>query len=349
MHRDDLRVLPKVLLHEHLDGGLRPGTLLELADACRYPGLPRDEPESLATWFDQRGSGSLVRYLEAFAHTVAVMQTPDALARVAREEVEDLAADGVVYAEVRFAPSLHLQDGLSRSEVIAAVLEGTGEGVAATGIEVRIIVDAMRHDTDAEEVVAAAAPFLGRGVVGFDLAGPEAGFPAREHRRAIDAARDAGFRLTIHAGEADGPSSIADALDCGAERIGHGVRIIDDCRVRDGEVVEAGPVAARVVLQDAALEICPTSNLGTGAFPSASAHPIGMLHRAGFPVTINTDNRLMSRTSMTDEFGLVVGHHAFELGDLRAVTLRAVDAAFCDDATRSAVRRRVEAGYDPLS
>jgi adenosine deaminase len=349
MHRDDLRPLPKVLLHEHLDGGLRAGTLLDLAEACAYRGLPHDDPESLAQWFDQRQSGSLVRYLEAFAHTVAVMQTPEALARVAREEVEDLAADGVVYAEVRFAPSLHRAGGLSRSEVITAVLDGTSEGAAATGIEVRIIVDAMRNDTDSEAVVAETAPFVGRGVVAFDLAGPEAGFPARDHLRALDAAREAGLRLTIHAGEADGPGSMADALACGAERIGHGVRIIDDCRVRDGEVVEAGPVAARVVMQDATLELCPTSNLGTGAVPSAADHPVGALHRAGFPVTINTDNRLMSRTSMTDEFLLVVEYHDFDLRDLRALTLRAADAAFCDDETRSAVRSRVEAAYDAVS
>ena len=227
MNTATLRALPKVILHDHLDGGLRSATVVELARASGYRDLPTLDVDDLADWFDQGESGSLEGYLDAFRHTIAVMQTPEALARVATEAVQDLAADGVVYAEIRFAPSLHLQQGLSRSEVIAAVLEGIDAGTAETGIDAAVIIDAMRQDRDSPDVVAAALEFRDRGVVGFDLAGPEAGFPPTNHLRACREARAGGLHLTIHAGEADGPHSILAALDpCGAERIGHGVRIV---------------------------------------------------------------------------------------------------------------------------
>lgn len=338
-------VLPKVVLHDHLDGGVRPATIIELASAAGYAGLPATSAEDLAGWFDQSRSGSLARYLEAFEHTVAVMQTPDALERIAREAVEDWHASGVVYGEVRFAPSLHMKEGLSRATVIEAVLRGLASGSEETGVRSGLIIDAMRQEGDSAEVAREAAAYRDRGVVGFDLAGPEAGFPASRHAEALEIAGNAGLHITIHAGEAAGPESILDALECGAERIGHGVRVVEDAVVRDGRIVSLGAVAQRVYDERVPLEICPWSNVHTGAARSPAEHPVGPLYRRGFTVTLSPDNRLMSATSMVKEFEFVVGHHGFTLSDLRAVTLAATEAAFCDDATRREVRDRVEAGY----
>ncbi|MFH1330350.1 MAG: adenosine deaminase [Actinomycetota bacterium] len=345
MDRAMLERLPKVVLHDHLDGGLRPVTILELAREQGYAGLPETDPAALSRWFFQGESATLERYLEAFGQTLAVMQTAEALARVAREAVVDLAADGAVYAELRFAPMLHLRMGLTPEQVIDAVLAGCTAGGRLTGIPAFVIVCAMRQDDDAARVAAVAAGFAGSGVVGFDLAGPEAGFPASRHRAACREAAASGLRLTLHAGEGAGVDSIAEALGCGAERLGHGVRLVEDLTVRDGRVVGMGAVAGQVHARGTPLEVCPSSNVHTGAFPSVGQHPVGVLQRAGFAVTLNPDNRLMSRTSMTAEFALAVEHHGFSIDDLRTVTLRAVEGAFCDPATRGEVRERVLAGY----
>ncbi|MCU0281735.1 MAG: adenosine deaminase [Acidimicrobiia bacterium] len=340
-----LQRLPKVVLHDHLDGGLRPATVLELAREQGYEGLPESTVEGLSRWFFQAGSATLVHYLEAFAQTVAVMQTAASLERVAHEAVLDLAADGAVYAELRFAPMLHLAGGLSPERVVDAVLAGCAAGRRQTGIPVFVIACALRHLDDSAAVATLAGQFAHRGVVGFDLAGPEAGFPASRHRAACRAATQAGLRLTLHAGEGAGVDSMADALGCGAERFGHGVRLIEDLTVRDGRVVGMGPVAAQIHARGLALEVCPTSNLHTGTFPSIEAHPVGLLHRAGFAVTLSPDNRLMSGTSMTAEFAQVVAHHGFTVEDLQTVSRRAAEAAFCDGATRAEIRERVLAGY----
>lgn len=345
MNRASLTRLPKVVLHDHLDGGLRPQTVLELGEACGYDGLPSGDAASLGRWFFQGRSRSLERYLESFRPTVAVMQTAEALERVAYEAVVDLAADGAVYAEIRFAPMLHRRGGLTPSQVLDAVLAGSAAGRRRTGIAAFVIVAAMRQDDDSEEVARVAAGFVGRGVVGFDLAGPEAGYPTSRHRVACRLAESGGLRLTLHAGEGAGVDSIADALGCGAERLGHGARLVEDLTVRDGQVVGTGAVAEGVRARGITLEVCPSSNVHTRAFPSIGAHPVGLLHRAGFGVTLNTDNRLMSNTSMSEEFALVMVHHGFTLADLRTATLRAVAAAFCDAATREEVRERVLAGY----
>ena len=345
MDRTILQRLPKVVLHDHLDGGLRPATILELAREQGYAGLPETDPAALSGWFFQGESATLERYLEAFDQTLAVLQTAAALERVAREAVLDLAADGAVYAELRFAPMLHLRRGLTPEQVIGAVLAGCGAGRRRTGIPASVIVCAMRQEDDAAAVAALGAAFAGRGVVGFDLAGPEAGFPASRHRAACRAAVAGGLRLTLHAGEGAGVESIADALGCGAERLGHGVRLVEDLTVREGRVVGMGAVAAQVHARGIPLEVCPSSNLHTGTFPSAERHPVGLLHRAGFAVTLSPDNRLMSGTSMTAEFALAVEHHGFSVDDLRTVTLRAVEGAFCDPGTRGEVRERVLAGY----
>jgi adenosine deaminase len=345
MEKELLERLPKVVLHDHLDGGVRPQTILELAEAVGYQGLPGGDADTLARWFFQGESRSLERYLEAFGHTVAVMQTREALERVAEEAVLDLASDGAVYAEVRFAPTLHCERGLTPEQVMDAVLAGCAAGRRQAGISVYVIVDALRHRHDSEDVARLAASFSTRGVVAFDLAGPEAGHPASDHRAACRIARDAGLHLTLHAGEAAGVESIADALSCGAERLGHGVRLVDDLTVREGRVVGMGAVAERVRGQGIALEVCPSSNLHTRAFPSIESHPVGLLHRAGFAVTINPDNRLMSGTSMSAEFSLLARGQQFTLADLRTATLRAADACFAGNSVKHEVRERVLAGY----
>lgn len=347
MSPEELRILPKVLLHDHLDGGLRPQTILELALTGGYDGLPSRDLDELTDWFFQGRSASLERYLEAFAHTVGVMQTAAAIERIAYEATEDLAAQGVVYAEMRMAPSLCTDRELDLTEAIAAMLAGMLRGEAEFGLPVRLIVDAMRQDSDSSEVARAAVQFVGEGVVGFDLAGPEAGYSALEHREACEIALEGGLHLTIHAGEGDGVQSIVGAMEVGAERLGHGVRLVEDINVVAGEAETLGSVAQIVLDTGLTLEICPTSNLHTGVFPDAKSHPLGMLHRAGFTVTINTDNRLMSRSSPTDEFSFAVEHHGFDVQDLEMVTMRAIDAAFCDQATKDRVAATVMAGYAP--
>lgn len=345
MSPEEIRGLPKVLLHDHLDGGLRPQTILELAEENGQDGLPSYDIEELTDWFFQGRSASLELYLEAFAHTVGVMQTSDAIERVAYEATEDLAAHGVVYGEIRMAPSLCTERGLDRSAAIAAMLAGMRRGEAEFGLPLRLIIDAMRQDSDSVEVARTAVEFVGEGVVGFDLAGPEAGFPAAAYRKACEVALEGGLHLTIHAGEGDGVQSIAGAIEVGAERLGHGVRLVEDIEFAAGEVRTLGPVAQAVFEAGLTLEICPTSNLHIGLYPDAASHPLGLLYRSGFAVTLNTDNRLMSRVTPTDEFSLAVEHHGFDSQDLELVTMRAIDSAFCDQATKDLVAEKVIAGY----
>lgn len=325
--------LPGVLLHEHLDGGLRAGTVAELAADVGHS-LPV-APALLEEWFDQGRSGSLERYLAAFEHTVGVMQTTAALERVAEEAIEDLAVDGVVYAEIRFAPKLCTRGGLTGDDVLEAVLRGLDRGGRRHGVVWRVIVDAMRNDPESLPEAELAVRWAERGVVGFDLAGPERGYPPEAHLDAIRAAREGGLRITLHAGEAAGLDSIRAALGvCGAERLGHGIEIVDDCRIEAGEIVDMGDLALEVHDSRVPLEICPSSGLHTKGW-TAEEHPVGMLYRAGFAVTINTDNRLMSRTSLSHEFELLRDHHAFTVDDEAVVTRTALDAAFCDPQTKA--------------
>ena len=324
-----LRHLPKVILHEHLDGSLRPETVHQLAEQAGYR-LPTSNPDRLAEWFNQSGTHSLERYLQAFSHTVAVMQTRRSLFRVAAEAVEDLSAHGVVYAEIRFAPHLHTRGDLSLEQVVQAVADGLAEGSRVTGMGWSLILCALRHTPTSLETARLAVGAAPAGVVGFDLAGPEAGYPAVEHLPAIETALDGGIRVTLHAGEAAGPHSIGDALACGAERIGHGVEVIEDCRVASGRILETGPVATEVLERQIPMEICIKSNLDTKGW-TPDRHPVGLLHRAGFAVTLNTDNRLMSRTNPTHEFNLAVRRHGFGIDDLAQVTRQALEGAFCDE------------------
>lgn len=341
--RDDVQRTPKVVLHDHLDGGLRPATIVELAREVGHP-LPADDPEALASWFEESAnSGNLERYLETFEHTVAVMQTVAGLRRVARECVEDLAVDGVVYAEVRYAPEQHLAGGLTLDGVVAAVREGFAQGeesVRAGGgrIVVGQLLTAMRHQARSREIAELTIANRDRGVVGFDIAGAEAGFPPTRHLDAFEYLQRENAHFTIHAGEAFGLPSIWEALQwCGADRLGHGVRIIDDITVVDDGPPTLGRLAAYVRDTRTPLELCPTSNVQTGAAASIAEHPIGLLTRLRFRVTVNTDNRLMSGTSMTNELFSLVQAFDYGLEDLRWFTINAMKSAFLPFDQRLAI------------
>ncbi|MFI6775741.1 adenosine deaminase [Nocardia sp. NPDC050412] len=331
-----IRQAPKALLHDHLDGGLRPATVLELAADCGYDDLPADKETELAAWFrDAADSGSLELYLETFAHTVAVMQTPEGLRRVARECAEDLAADGVVYAEVRFAPEQHLEDGLTLDEVVQHTLAGFREGAAAAArdghpIVVICLLTAMRHAARSREIAELAVRWRDRGVGGFDIAGAEAGFPPSRHLDAFEYMRANSAHFTIHAGEAFGLPSIHEALAfCGCDRLGHGVRITDDITVSGAiEDAQLGLVANYVRDARIPLELCPSSNVQTGAVPSLDKHPFDLLARLRFRVTVNTDNRLMSDTSMSQEMLKLVDTFGYGWSDLERFTINAMKSAF---------------------
>src|SRR5690242_2772334 len=354
---DTVRDAPKALLHDHLDGGLRTGTVVELADAVGYAGLPSDDPAELAKWFlGAAHSGSLVRYLETFGHTVAVMQTSDALVRVAAECAEDLATDGVVYAEVRFAPELHVEEGLSLEAVVEAVLEGFRQGsatAAAYGRRIRIgcLLTAMRHAARSREIAELAVRFRDLGVVGFDIAGAEKGFPPTRHLDAFEYVRHQNAHVTIHAGEAFGLPSIWEAIQwCGAHRLGHGVRIVDDITLDEHGEPRLGRLAAFVRDTRIPLEMCPTSNVHTGAAPSIADHPIGLLARLRFRVTVNTDNRLMSGCSTTSELLTLAQTFGYAWDDLRWFTINAMKSAFCHfDYRLALINEVIKPGYAALS
>jgi adenosine deaminase len=375
---DTLRRTPKALLHDHLDGGLRPQTILELADAVGYQGLPAREADALGAWFrNSADSGSLQRYLDTFAQTLAVMQTVDGLHRVASECVQDLAADGVVYAEVRYAPEQHLVDGLALQEVVEAVNAGfrDGERAAAVSghrIRVTVLLTAMRHAANGTEIARLVVRYRDDGVAGFDIAGAEAGFPPTRHLDAFELLRRENAHFTIHAGEAFGLPSIWEAIQwCGADRLGHGVRIVDDVRVAAGPAgtsrvsenaegvaypatadpteVTLGRLASYVRDRRIPLEMCPSSNVQTGAAESIALHPISLLKRLKFRVTVNTDNRLMSGTSMTREMSLLVNDAGWTVEDLRWVTINAMKSAFIPfDERLTIIEDVIKPGYAAL-
>ena len=340
---DQIRAAPKVLLHDHLDGGLRSATIVELADAIGYRQLPTADPEELQRWMTRGASRKdLVLYLETFAHTVGVMQTQEALVRVARECAEDLAADGVVYAEVRFAPELHLERGLSLDQVVEAVQEGFRQGCEGRAITVRTLLTAMRTAARSLDIAELAVRWRNRGVCGFDIAGAEAGYPPTRHLDAFEHVRRENFHLTIHAGEAFGLPSIWEALQlCGAERLGHGVRIVDDIEVSPDGRAALGRLAALVRDRRVPLELCPSSNVHSGAAPSIGEHPIGLLAGLRFRVTVNTDNRLMSAITLSRELANLV--EAFDWGwdEIRWVTVNAMKSAFLPFDQRLALIERV--------
>jgi adenosine deaminase len=353
---EQIRHAPKVLLHDHLDGGLRPGTVADLAREAGYGRLPETDADKLGRWFRAAAdSGSLERYLETFSHTVGVMQSKDALARVAAECAEDLAADGVVYAEVRYAPEQHLEAGLTLREVVTAVNEGFREGerrALARGHRIRVgaLLTAMRHAARALEIAELANAHRDLGVVGFDIAGAEAGYPPTRHLDAFEYLKRENNHFTIHAGEAFGLPSIWQALQwCGADRLGHGVRIIDDIEVMTDGRVRLGRLASYVRDKRIPLEMCPTSNLQTGAASSYAEHPIGLLRRLLFRVTVNTDNRLMSGTSLSREFEHLVETFGYTLDDMQWFTVNAMKSSFIPfDERLSMINDVIKPGYAEL-
>jgi adenosine deaminase len=327
---DVIRQAPKVVLHDHLDGGLRPRTVIELAHETGYDGLPTTDATELAAFFTAGANRkSLELYLEGFEKTIAVMQTRDALARVAAECAEDLAADGVVYAEVRYAPELSTGEGLSLDEVVESILAGFASGSSGRGITIGFIVTAMRTAARSLEIAELAVRHREHGVVGFDIAGAEAGYPPTRHLDAFQFIARANFHITIHAGESFGLPSIWEALQwCGAERLGHGVRIVDDIEVASDGEIRLGPLASYVRDRRVPLEMCPTSNVHTGAVASIEEHPIDLLRRLRFRVTVNTDNRLMSGVTLSDEFATLSRVFGFGLDEMQWLTLNAMKSGF---------------------
>ena len=352
-----IRQLPKVVLHDHLDGGLRPTTLIELAEQVGHT-LPATDPAALAEWFvTAADSGSLVRYLETFEHTIAVMQTVEGLRRVARDAAYDLALDGVVYAEQRYAPEQHLRNGLALQEVVDAVQQGFDDGVAEAAeagytITIGTLITAMRHADRGVEIAELALANRDRGVVGFDIAGAELGFPASNQAEAFTALRQDNFPFTIHAGEADGPSSVWDAVQQGTLRLGHGVRLVEDI-VRpaheSADHAQLGKLSQWVLDRQIPLEVAPSSNLQTGIAGTISEHPITFLRDLGFAVTINTDNRLMSATSMSREFTLLAAEADWSLDDFEQATLIAAFAGFAHRGTlERIVTEQILPGYEAI-
>ncbi len=344
----EIQAAPKVLLHDHLDGGLRPQTVLELARETGYTGLPADNSEELAQRLTEGASrGHLEIYLDAFRHTVGVMQTRQALTRVARECAEDLAADGVVYAEVRFAPELHTEKGLTLDEVVHAVIDGFREGSEGKQIKVYALLTAMRTAARSLEIAELAVRHRDGGVVGFDIAGAEAGWPPSRHLDAFQYVKRENFHITIHAGEGFGLPSIWEAVQwCGAERLGHGVRIVDDIEIDRGGAVRLGRLAAYVRDRRIPLEMCPTSNVQTGAAPSMSQHPLRLLRQLSFRVTVNTDNRLMSQVTLSSEFQRLVEEFGYGWSDIEWLTVNAMKSAFIGfDERLSLINTVIKPGF----
>ena len=349
-----IKQAPKVLLHDHLDGGLRPSTILEIAKEIGYS-LPTDDAEVLKKWFIADAPGSdLVRYLEGFAHTTAVMQTKAHLERIAAECALDLARDGVVYAEIRFAPELHTNQGLTLDEVVKAVLTGFNEGAAQAKAEghriiVRTLLSAIRSAQNSVEIAELAVRWRDEGVCGFDSAGPEDGFPPTEHIDAFHLIQRENFHVTIHAGEAFGLPSLWEAVQfCNAERLGHGVRIVDDIK-KVGDNFELGRLASYVRDCRIPLELCPTSNVHTGAAESIAKHPIELLKQLKFRVTLNTDNRLMSGISLSSEFDACASTFGWTLKDMEWLTLNAAKSAFYQfDKRLEMINTVIKPGYADL-
>lgn len=359
----DIVTLPKVSLHDHLDGALRPETILDLADEAGIS-VPKNDPDDLADWFaDSANSGSLPEYLETFAVTGAVLQTREALERVAREYVLDLADDGVIYGEVRWAPEQHLQGGLSLDQAVAAVREGLEQGTQEArdnGLDIRVqqLLCAMRQNDSAIDIARLAVRNRMRGVAGFDIAGPEEGFSPSKHAEAFQLLAQEFMPVTVHAGEGAGLASIRDALITGrALRLGHGARLAEDIEVIDerGDALQVvmGPLAEWVKDRRIPLELSVSSNLQTGTIEAwgedVEDHPFDLLYQLGFAVTVNTDNRLQSSTTLTGELGLLTEAFGYDIDDHQTFQLNAAEAAFLPVDEREELSDIIEDGFAELT
>ena len=348
---EQIRRSPKIALHDHLDGGLRPQTILDLAPGAGLT-LPAGTPDELAQWFfDTANSGSLPSYLTTFDVTVAVMQTYDNIRRIAKEFVLDQAADGVVYAEARWAPIQHTRQGMSMEDGVRAVRDGLADGMNQAMAQGRVIIarqllSELRGWEPITDLAELAIAYRDDSVAGMDCAGPELGYSSAAFRDSFQVALKANMFLTIHAGEADGLDSIQEALHvCGAHRIGHGVRLIDDIDT-SGSVPKLGRIASYIASLRIPLEISPTSNIQTGAAPDLAHHPFDTLYRSGIRVTVNCDNRLMSKTTLTGEFAALAQTFGYSMADVRRLTLNAAKSAFLSwDDKRTLVHDLVLPGY----
>jgi adenosine deaminase len=326
-----IRSTPKVLLHDHLDGGLRPQTVIDLAKELKYNKLPTQDAGELGNWFHQGANkGNLVEYLQGFEHTCAVMQTKESLTRVAYEMMEDMKNDGVCYVETRFAPVFCTSMGLYHEDIVTAVLEGLEKGKRDFGVGYGLILCGMRNMKNTLEIAELAINFRNQGVVGFDLAGEEGGYPPKKHIEAFQFIQRANFNITIHAGEAFGKESIWQAIQwCGAHRIGHATHLREDFKFdKDGNIVAFGDLAQYVLDKRIPLEICLLSNVHTGAVDKIENHPFGILFKEKFRVTINTDDRLMSDTTMTKEFLTAIEYFNLNLEDIEKITINSMKSAF---------------------
>lgn len=341
LKKEFIRTLPKVLLHDHLDGGLRPQTVIELAKDVGYKKLPTTDAGELAEWFHRGATrGSLPLFLEGFEHTCGVMETEKALERVAYEMMEDMKNDGVVYVETRFAPIFHTGKGLHWETIVKAVLRGLEKGKKKFGVQYGLILCAMRNmkPSLSQEIAELAVDFRDRGVVGFDLAGEEGGYPPKKHVDAFHYIQRENFNITIHAGEAFGKESIWQAIQwCGAHRIGHATRLIEDMKVKDGQVMSMGRLAQYVLDKRIPLEMCLTSNVHTGAVDKVENHPFGIYYRYKFRVTLNTDDRLMSNITLTDEYHTAADVFGLKLDELEKLTINAMKSAFIPNKQRIAI------------
>lgn len=326
-----IKSVPKILLHDHLDGGLRPQTVIELANDLNYKKLPTKDKDELAAWFHEGASkGSLVEFLKGFEHTTAVLQTNEGLERAAYEMMEDMKDDGVVYVETRFAPVYHQNKNMYMEDAVNAVLNGLERGKNEFGVGYGLILCGMRNMTNTLEIAELAVNFRKDGVVGFDLAGEEGGYPPKKHVDAFHFIQRSNFNITIHAGEAFGKESIWQAIQwCGAHRIGHATNLIEDIVLDDeGEVLSFGDLTQYVLDKRIPLEICLLSNLHTGAVDKLEHHPFGILFREKFRVTINTDDRLMSANSMTKEFLTAAQYFNIDFDDIEKITINSMKSAF---------------------
>ena len=324
-----IKRIPKVELHDHLDGGVRPETIVELAKEYKVE-LPTNDPVDLAEWLCRGANRKSLRlYLEGFGIALSVMQTPEALERIAREALEDLAADNVVYAEIRFAPVLHLSDKMNLESVVRSVLRGLEEGKKKTGVEYGLLLCTMRSQTVSLETAELAVSFREKGVVGFDLAGDEYGHPPKKHLDAFEYIRRKNFNITIHAGEAFGMESIWQAIQyCGAHRIGHATRLIEDMMVHGTRIEKMGSLSSFIRDKRIPMEVCLSSNVHTGAASSFDEHPFPIYYRNNFRVFLCTDNRLMSNTTLGKELYLAVKHYNLTLRDLEKMTINAMKSSF---------------------
>jgi adenosine deaminase len=347
--QEAVKSLPKVLLHDHLDGGLRPQTIIDLANEQGYKKLPTQDADELAKWFHQGVSaGSLVEFLKGFEHTCGVMQTKEALERVAYEMLEDMKNDGVCYIETRFAPVFHTEKGLHLDDIVKAVLTGLERGKKDFGVGYGLILCGMRNMKDTLEVAELAVNFRYEGVVGFDLAGEEGGYPPKNHIEAFQSIQRANFNITIHAGEAFGKESIWQAIQwCGAHRIGHATHLKDDITLdKDGNVIAFGELAQYILDKRIPLEICLLSNVHTGAVDKIENHPFGILFKEKFRVTINTDDRLISNTTLSNEFLVAIEHFNLNLEDIEKITINSMKSAFIPYSERlDYIYKVIKPGY----